>query len=405
MPDSTHSSTARVRWAALCLTLVLGGCDPLGLASLFDRSPAMGTSVLTLLDTQDRTLELGDDFVGALSAADFVGLNGQYLEAWALEGKEGESFSIDLISHDFDSHLYVVGPGLSETLSDDDSGGACHARIQLTVLESGTFHVVASTSSSNQMGTYQLTVSEEARPRAAISCGGLVGSTLTSMNPRGELSRGETSFGSLTGAEPSIENSRPVQAWRLEGRAGETVVISLRSDDYDSYLYFFGPGMVEALTNDDGGSGLNSELTVTFAETGVYTVGAAALSSGSTGSYNLTVTDPIDLAELSTEGRRLSVGMDSYAMLSDLDPVVEGKPVQAWAFEARAGQQVTIDLMSEDFDSYLRVVGPGLSPLTDDDGGNDLDSRLVVTFPQDGEYRIIASSLGGSTGSFTLQVR
>ena len=92
-------------------------------------------------------------------------------------------------------------------------------------------------------------------------------------------------------------------------------------------------------------------------------------------------------------------------MLTDLDPVVDGKPVQAWAFEARAGQQVTIELISDDFDSYLQVVGPGLSPLTDDDGAGDLDSRLLVTFPQDGEYRIIASSLGGSTGSFTLQVR
>ncbi len=92
--------------------------------------------------------------------------------------------------------------------------------------------------------------------------------------------------------------------------------------------------------------------------------------------------------------------------LTGADPVIDGKPVQAWAFEARAGGFVTIDLMSDDFDSYLYVVGPGLpEPLTDDDGGEGLNSRLDVSFPYDGVYRVVASSLGGTLGTFTLRVR
>ena len=81
--------------------------------------------------------------------------------------------------------------------------------------------------------------------------------------------------------------------------------------------------------------------------------------------------------------------------------------MQAWAFEARAGDLATVELLSDDFDSYLRVVGPGLSaPLSDDDGGNEgLNSRLDISFPEDGVYRVIASSLGGDTGTFTLRVR
>ena len=62
--------------------------------------------------------------------------------------------------------------------------------------------------------------------------------------------------------------------------------------------------------------------------------------------------------------------------------------------------------MSDDFDSYLFVVGPGLpEPLSDDDGGEGLNSRLVISFPADGVYRVVASSLGGATGMFTLTVR
>ena len=88
------------------------------------------------------------------------------------------------------------------------------------------------------------------------------------------------------------------------------------------------------------------------------------------------------------------------------DPIFEGKPVQALTFEARAGDSATIEMLSDDFDSYLWVVGPGMrDPLTNDDGGDGLNSRLDVSFPEDGVYLVIASSLGGDTGTFTLRVR
>ena len=399
-------SFVRARWLVLCLAFLLSGCDPLSLASLFE-SRAEGTSVLTLLSTDDRTLKIGEEVRGTLSAADYLGLNESYLEAWALKGKPGQRVSIDLVSDDFDSYLYVVGPGLSETLRDDDSGGACHSRLDFTILESGVFHVVASSSGSRTTGAYLLRVSEEPGPRVAMSCGGINGFTLSSLPTGGrELRLGEPVLGRLTGAESSIADNRPVQAWALEGLAGETVTIRLESDDYDAYLYFFGPGMTETLSDDDSGGDLDSELTVTFSETGTYTVGAAALSSGSTGAYSLTVMEPIDMATLSVGDRLLRVGSIATGMLTAADPVVQGKPVQAWAFEARAGDLVTIELLSDDFDSYLHVAGPGLPvPLTNDDGGDELDSRLDVTFPEDGVYRVIASSLGGSTGTFTLRVR
>jgi hypothetical protein len=40
----------------------------------------------------------------------------------------------------------------------------------------------------------------------------------------------------------------------------------------------------------------------------------------------------------------------------------------------------------------------------DDDGGERLNSRLEVSFPTDGEYLVIASSLYGGLGSYTLLV-
>jgi hypothetical protein len=67
---------------------------------------------------------------------------------------------------------------------------------------------------------------------------------------------------------------------------------------------------------------------------------------------------------------------------------------------------VTIDLMSDELDSYLYLVGPGLDePLSDDDGGGELNSRITHTFTESGTYRVIVSALSSdATGAFTLEV-
>ena len=368
---------------------------------------AQGHSVLTLLSTDGRELEIGDEVRGALSASDFVTSDDNYVEAWSLEGRPGQEVWIDLVSHDFDSYLYVVGPGLSETLTDDDGGGACHARINFKLLDRGVFHVIASSTTRRQSGTYELRVSDEPGPVVPMSCGGVDGAALVSLPTDGrEVTWGVPAWGQLLGNEATLGDGRPVQAWALEALAGETATVRLESDDFDTYLFAYGPGMSETMTDDDGGGNLNSELTIWFPETGAYTIGAGALSSGATGLYSLSVTEPIDMDDLSTDGRQLRMGSNAKGMLTDRDLVIEGQPVQAWAFEAHRGEFVTIDLISDDFDSYLYVVGPGLpEPLSDDDGGGGLNSRLDVAFPADGTYRVVASSLGGEVGMFTLSVR
>ena len=396
---------SRTLGSLLALTLLTTGCLPFDVWELF-RDQQEGTSVLTLLETDGREIRLGDEVSGALSASDYTSVDGSYLEAWSFEGRPGQSVSVDLISDDFDAYLYVTGPGIASPLRDDDSGGACHSRIDFTVLERGTFHIVASSRGSETSGTYRLRMNEFPQATAGISCGGLDGSVLLSLPTQGTLGFGSTTYGTLTGGERSIQDGRPVQAWTLYGTAGESVVVTHRSDDFDAYLYVTGPGLLEALTDDDSAGDLDSQITVTFPETGTYMVGASALSSGSTGSYMLSLTRPIQMSELTVDGRTLRMGSSSYGMLSDLDPMIEGRPVQAWAFRGEAGQRVTFELISEDFDSYLHLVGPGIaSPMTNDDGAGDLDSRIEVTLPESGLYRVVASSLGGDGGSYEVRAR
>jgi Ca2+-binding EF-hand superfamily protein len=72
-----------------------------------------------------------------------------------------------------------------------------------------------------------------------------------------------------------------------------------------------------------------------------------------------------------------------------------------------AGKTYQIDHMSKAFDAYLYLEGPqGAVLARDDDGGGNLNSRIVHQATQTGTYRLIATSLSGNgIGPFSLSVR
>jgi len=384
-----------------------------GAVSLFALAPSAvlqaqrGSSVLQLI-TAEGSLSVGIEVSGALSSSDVRGQDDSYMEAWTIEGRPGESVTIDLIADDFDPFLYVGGPRLEEPLYDDDSGGACYARITFTYLESGTFRVVATSNGPRETGTYALRVSDTPGPTESYPCGGMNPAVLTDLPTDGRtLSLGDVASGALTGGSPTIgSEGKKAEAWLLEGRAGETVAVVLESDAFDSYLYITGPGLGEVLTDDDGAGDLNSQLTVSFPQDGPYVVVASSLDGGSTGPYTLRVDEPTDMRDLPTNGRMLFLGETANGALTTSDPLIEqGRRGQAWALEGVEGSTYTIELLSDDFDCYLYVIGPGMSePMADDDGAGDLNSRITITFPFDGTYIVIASALSASEGQYTIRV-
>lgn len=314
------------------------------------------------------------------------------------------------MSGSFDAVLLAVGPGFGETLRDDDGGGGCDARLILTFLEDGTFRIVASSVSSRQTGVYTISVMSDPEPVDDYRCGGINPRQFHELPTDGRmLSMGETMSGQLSGGQ-TVDNGRAVQAWTLQGMAGEAVSITLESSDFDAYLYVLGPGLGEVLEDDDAAGDLDSRIEFTFEESGTYLVVASALSSGDYGSYRLSVGESRivnELEEIETEGREIDVGLTVTGTFGMDDARYEGRPVQAWALAGESGQTVVIDLISDEFDAYLYLVGPGIgSPRRDDDGGDGLNSQIEFTFPETGTYHVIASALSGGQGeSYELSVR
>lgn len=384
-------------------------------------------SMLGELPTDDRSLADGQVANGSLDADD-PQFYGSPVEAWAVQGSAGSSMTYDLHSSDFDAYLYLTGPGLEFPLENDDGAGACDSRITVTFPQTGTYRVVASSLGAGE-GTYTLEADREPGPVLDQACGawGATDDVLSDLPIVGEVGVGSEVEGHLEAGDQVYLGSY-VQAWELEGTAGQPVAVELLSDVLDAYLFVRGPG-VDA-SNDDSplGGTLNSRLCLVFPETATYRVIASSIDLETAGPYTVRV-EPVPgpgepgacgtyagyqmdaaafLEGLSTDGRRVSVGETVTGILEAGDETIpsDGTYIEAWALDGAAGQEVVIELLSEDFDPYLHFYGPGLTEtLYDDDGAGNLDSRICTVLPETGSYIIAANTFAeGSTGYYEIRV-
>jgi hypothetical protein len=102
---------------------------------------------------------------------------------------------------------------------------------------------------------------------------------------------GQTVAGRLTKSDHYQErDSTYVQAWSIAGTAGRTVTVDLESDDFDAYLFVAGPGLPDALQDDDSGGHCNARITLTFPRTAQYLIVVTSSNHGATGRFTLRVT-------------------------------------------------------------------------------------------------------------------
>jgi hypothetical protein len=83
-----------------------------------------------------------------------------------------------------------------------------------------------------------------------------------------------------------------------------------------------------------------------------------------------------------------------------------GAVADVYELRGRQGEQYTLTLTSDAFDAYLYVRGPGsLSQDNDDDGTGGYNSRLNITFPENGTAQVYVTSFArNSTGAYQLLV-
>lgn len=386
-------------------------------------------AVIAGMDVSGATLSLGSDVSGALTAGNSEVYDESFLQVWTLNGREDETVTVELISQNFDSYLYLSGRGLA--LSDDDTGGNCNSAITVTFPETATYRLGVSSFYENQEGHFRIRVGERQGPMEPGGCGSGGASSevrealaALPLSER-ELEVGADVVGVLSGDDHELPDHKFVAVWTLAGRAGETVSVELISTDFDTYLWMWGPEFFRG--DDDSAGSCNSVITMTFPTTARYMVGVSSFSDSVTGGFRLRIgrepgpqeagacvsrssarDECIDvLQELAFEGRSVREGEVARGTLSSDDAECGGGSyIQAWALPGEEHQTLTVDLLSTAFDAYLYVVGPGVvEPLSDDDGAGGCNARIEITFPESGDYRVGVSSFSTSaTGNFALRV-
>lgn len=228
----------------------------------------------------------GQTVRGELSTSDPTLADDSYHDIWRFRAEAGHTYAVTLRSDDFDAYLAVgssAGDDCEECETDDDGAGGTDSRVEFRADASGTYEIRANALSADETGDYTLELQDLGQVQQAPA-------EEVSATP---IRLGQRVQGELTGDDPAADDGSYYDLYSFQGRAGQTITITLRSDDFDAFLtigMLDGGEYAELDGNDDGPDGTDSELTITLSETGEYLIHANSLNEGETGAYTLQIT-------------------------------------------------------------------------------------------------------------------
>ena len=86
----------------------------------------------------------------------------------------------------------------------------------------------------------------------------------------------------------------------------------------------------------------------------------------------------------------------------------DGSLYKQYVFDGQAGQAITISMASNEFDTYLILVGPEGEMLAQNDDISEADrnSEISITLPETGTYLVIANAYDSNgQGNFSITIR
>lgn len=236
------------------------------------------------------------------------------------------------------------------------------------------------------------------RLAAVLACCFVSGQTSTVLAQAS--SRVET--GSLTRDDPQLSKGEYFDRYTITGTRGQLLTIDLRSEEFDTFVQMHPLDeqgeIVESQSwfNDDfEDSRSHSRLEVELPADGTYVIFATSYEGKETGRYELTIT--------SFSGR-----VESGKLADGDSQLNTGEFVDVYEFTANAGQQIVVDLHSDDFDTYLFIRHADDKEFQVDNDDYEADqhrSQIVLDAPRSGTYLAFVTSYGaGETGAYRLSI-
>lgn len=338
---------------------------------------------------------IGSSRTGTLAQGDSTLNSGEFVDVFTFEGRAGQQVTVSMSSGAFDSYVMVRGPaGFSED-NDDRETGDRNSQLTMRLPADGTYRIQATSFEAGETGAYRVNLVEGAGDAILAEGGG--------------AARVGTNSGQLRTGDTTLNAGEFMDRWTLTGTPGARYVARLNASDFDAYLIIRGDGVEEDNDDDATGRGsTNSRIEFVMPADGVVTIAATSYQASESGTYQLLVEEPGggQTTQADTVGA-LRLGQSISGQLAQGDPTLtSGEFMNVYTFSGRAGQQVDLRLQSTAFDPYLFINGPGDFALANDDdesGADGTNSRLIVTLPTDGEYRVYATSYqAGEAGAYRL---
>ena len=382
-------------------------------------------------------IRLGQALTGRLTPTDQQFADGSRYKMYAFVGNKGDTVAVDLTSDDFDANL-VLADALGNSLArNDDGGDRCNARLTFVLPQAANYRIYANSSATAELGDYRLAVARgKAAAPADTVCRGFG-------RVAGMIQVGQTVTGNLSANDPEFTgDSTYFQRWILPVKAFQPFTVDLESDDFDAYLILTRGRGEKVVENDDGGGSCNARLVYSPQDDHPLrvVVNTASRPRRQTGRFTLRVSDgesqpeakgncrfsagaqamggqPANMRSASNEGTAapqgqtptIRVGETVNGSLTSSDSLYPDKSYfKMYQFTAPTGQNVTIDLASDDFDPVLIIRGDDLdASIINDDGGPGCSARVSRTFPSRGPYRILVNTTASperQTGRYTLSI-
>jgi hypothetical protein len=404
-----------------------------GTYTLSISSAGMMTPQVTQMAMTPSPIAIGQSMMGQLTQASPVNSEGRRYALWMFSGVAGQAVQVDMTSNELDSYLILQDEMGNELARNDDGGGGLNSRINYTLPRTGTFRIMAMSfrTSGVMFGTYTLALqgamamAPQVTPMGNVS--GVVGTIQAGQQAQGVLSQADARY-----------DGKPFQAYNFACVAGQAFQMDVTSS-WDNYALVFDPmGNVVARDDDSGGS-LNARVTYTCLTTGTYRLAVTAFSSSTTGgAYTMQVTSmagptqpmiqpappviqpaqpliqpaqpliqpapgvtlpqPTITGGIAAPGQvaTIAYGQMMQGRLEQGDQTMnDGTFADVWTFQGNAGQTVTVDVMSDEFDAYCQLLDAAGNRLgEDDDSGGNLNARLTVALPASGQYQIVVNNFG-----------
>ena len=353
--DSRLNTRPTRLFAAFSLTLALAACQKLGSGGGGDGDTAP-------------SLAVGDSVSGEITSSSRLNYNdGSRHQGYRVTLKSGQAVALEL-GGALDGQLSVFdGQSLLASASSrgyEGEAGTSEVSLAFKAPKDGTYLVAVNSAGADAFGPFKLKSSQ-----------------VTPYDGK-PLGAGNEAIDWLMGDK---------QDYTLKVDKAGIYTIAMESGALDAYLHLSGHGI--DIEDDDGGGNLNARIRA-YLEPGDYTIGTSSLN-GSTGAFKLKVAlTPVDKDLIIRDGSALVIGRTAQGM-------VDSRGRRSFVLDLDAARHLQFDAIADNFDSVLRISGPGIDA-EDDDGGNGTNARLVLQLGP-GRYTVTVSSFGSQQGVFELE--